>query len=152
MDLTNNSSTYFENQQFFNTSYSPRCQWYEVDFLPNSKRWYNVKSRVTLKQTMLKKKVTSNSLIINKIVFITSLLNDRHYSKPFISIHTFNPQNNSILLLLSNFQLLIFHIAFRFPFFFFLRGLHTHNTCLEVLFIRCFTLLRSPLKDGTPNL
>ena len=82
------------------------------------------------------------------MIFITSLLNDRHYSKPFICINTFNPQNNFILL--SKFQLLIFHIAFRFPFFF--RGLHTHNTCLEVFFIRCFTLLRSLLKDGTPNL
>lgn len=89
---------------------------------------------------------------MNKIIFITSLLNDRHYSKPFICINTFNPQNNSVLLLLSNFHPLVFHTALRFPFFFF-KGLHTHNTCLEVLlFISCFTLPRFLLKDGTPNL
>ena len=56
MALTNNSLTCFENQQFFNTLCSPRCLWYKVDFLPNSKRLYNVKSRVPLRQTMLKKK------------------------------------------------------------------------------------------------
>ena len=98
-----------------------------------------------------KKKITSNGLIMNKIIFITSLLNDRHYSKPFIYINTFNPQNNSVLLLLSNFHPLVFHTALRFPFFF------LKDSILIIRVLKFFSssavlLCLFLLKDGTPNL
>ena len=88
---------------------------------------------------------------MNKIIFITSLLNDRHYSKPFIYINTFNPQNNSVLLLLSNFHPLVFHTALRFPFFF------LKDSILIIRVLKFFSssavlLCLFLLKDGTPNL